>query len=186
MALTNLFVGSNLKMSVPREEDAEVMARWQEDSEYLRNVDTDLAVPLSLKQLEEEGMSVGSKEVYFRLRTLDADELIGFVAIHSIEWNNRCGMLAIGIGEACNRGKGYGTEAVRLMLRYAFQEMNLYRVGLDVIEYNDKGIRAYEKAGFKHEGRSRAAVHRDGERVDRINMGILLPEWEELYLKDRE
>ena len=121
-----------------------------------------------------------NKEVYFRLRTHEEDTLIGFVVIHSIEWNNRCGQLAIGIGLAEHRNKGYGTEALNLILRYAFHEMNLDRVGLDVISYNAKGIRAYEKAGFQLEGRAREAVYRDGRRYDRLMMGILKPEWEAL------
>jgi RimJ/RimL family protein N-acetyltransferase len=53
----------------------------------------------------------------------------------------------------------------------------LNRVGLDVIEYNPGGIRAYEKAGFKHEGSQRSAVYRDGKFFDLINMGILRSEW---------
>lgn len=69
-----------------------------------------------------------------------------------------------------------------LILRYAFHELNLNRVGLDVIEYNERGIRAYQKAGFQLEGRVRQAVHRDGKIYDRINMGILRSEWEALFL----
>jgi RimJ/RimL family protein N-acetyltransferase len=98
--------------------------------------------------------------------------------IHSIEWNNRSGLLAIGIGEQENRNKGYGSDALQLILRYAFHELNLNRVGLDVIEYNEKAIHTYEKAGFQHEGRLRAAVYRDGKSYDRILMGILRTEWE--------
>lgn len=175
----NLFHGSYVKLTATREEDVGVMARWVEDSEYLRNVDTDIALPISEKQLELEG-EPNHKEVYFRLRTLSDDELIGFVCIHSIEWNNRVGTLAIGIGEADNRNKGYGTDAVKLILRYAFHELNLNRVGLEVIEYNGGGIRAYEKAGFQLEGRVREAVCRDGQIYDRLMMGILRSEWESL------
>lgn len=181
MTLTtdNLFYSKRLKMTLPREGDVQTMLQWNEDPEYLRNVDTDIAIPYSEKQLEDEG-ETKNKEVYFRLRTHEEETLIGFVVIHSIEWNNRCGQLAIGIGLAEHRNKGYGTEALHLILRYAFHEMNLDRVGLDVISYNAKGIRAYEKAGFQLEGRARSAVYRDGRRYDRLMMGILKPEWEAL------
>ncbi|CAI6085914.1 GNAT family N-acetyltransferase [Cohnella sp. JJ-181] len=175
----NLFRGKTLKLTGRREEDVQTMAAWMEDADYLRNVDTDIALPVSEKQLESEGES-DHREVYFRLRTLADDELIGFVCIHGIEWNNRAGMLAIGIGEERHRNRGYGTEAVRLILRYAFHELNLNRVGLDVIEYNAGGIRAYEKAGFRHEGRVREAVCRDGRTYDRLMMGILRSEWEQI------
>ncbi|WP_068502295.1 GNAT family N-acetyltransferase [Paenibacillus kribbensis] len=176
MKMENLFCGERIKLAAVREEDAEVMFKWGEDAEYLRNVDTDLALPYTLKQMESEG-TPSPNEVYFRLRTLADDVLIGFVAIHGIEWNNRTGQLAIGIGDMEYRGKGYGAEAVRLILRYAFYELNLNRVGLDVIEYNNQAIRTYEKAGFQLEGRVRAAVLRDGNSYDRIMMGILYSEW---------
>ncbi|ALP38439.1 acetyltransferase [Paenibacillus sp. IHB B 3084] len=178
MKIENLFYGDRIKLAAVREEDAETMFKWGEDAEYLRNVDTDLALPYTLKQMESEG-SPSSHEVYFRLRTLADDVLIGFVAIHGIEWNNRIGQLAVGIGNTDYRGKGYGSEAVRLILRYAFYELNLNRVGLDVIEYNKQAIRTYEKAGFLHEGRVRSAVLRDGNSYDRIMMGILYSEWNE-------
>ncbi|GGL62023.1 GNAT family N-acetyltransferase [Sporolactobacillus putidus] len=172
----NLFYGDLIKLSAPRAEDSQIMARWYEDDEYLRNVDTDIALPKSVNQLEaEESNDAGNIE--FRLRSIKNDELIGFVAIHSIEWNNRTGLLAIGIGEAKNRHKGYGTDALKVILRYAFHELNLHRVGLDVIEYNTGAIHAYEKAGFVHEGRLRAAVCRDGKYFDRLMMGILRSEW---------
>jgi RimJ/RimL family protein N-acetyltransferase len=176
---SNLFYGDKVKLSIAREDDVEIMMKWGEDAEYLRNVDTEMALPKNKEQLASEGKP-GQNEVYFRLRTIDEDELIGFVAIHSIEWNNRTGLLAIGIGDAANRSKGYGSDALKLILRYAFHELNLDRVGLEVIEYNLGGIRAYEKVGFQQEGRKRSVVYRDGKRYDIIVMGILRPEWEAL------
>ncbi|MGV2939915.1 GNAT family N-acetyltransferase [Mesobacillus sp. LC4] len=176
---TNLFRGKTLKLTAKREGDTDIIASWDEDPEYLRNVDTDIALPRPVEHFEGEG-NPGSNSFYFRLRTIEDDRLIGFIVIHSIEWNNRAGMLAMGIGNANDRGKGYGSEALQLILRYAFHELNLNRVGLDVIEYNERGIRAYQKAGFQIEGRVRQAVHRDGKIHDRINMGILRSEWEQL------
>ena len=81
--------------------------------------------------------------------------------------------LAIGIGDANNRNKGYSTDALQLILRYGFDELNLNRIGLDVIEYNHKGIRAYEKGLSQLEGRMRLAVYRDGNSYDLLVMGIL-------------
>ena len=130
-----------------RETDAEVMAMWQEDSEYLRNVDTDVAFPQSLNEIASDGLLKGrrSNSVSFMVRTVQEDGLIGFVAIHGIEWNNRTGLLAIGIGDANDRGKGYGKEAIHLILKYAFYELNLHRVGLDVISYNKAPLRCIKR-----------------------------------------
>ncbi|AFU14042.1 Acetyltransferase, GNAT [Bacillus thuringiensis MC28] len=178
----NLFQNKTIKLSASRGKDIEVMAMWQEDSEYLRNVDTDVAFPQSLQEIASDGLLKGrrSNSVSFMLRTLQDDRLIGFVAIHGMEWNNRTGLLAIGIGDANDRGKGYGREAIHLILKYAFYELNLHRIGLDVISYNKPAIALYKKIGFQMEGCMREAVQRDGKCFDRIIMGILRDEWIEL------
>jgi RimJ/RimL family protein N-acetyltransferase len=74
-------------------------------------------------------------------------------------------------------GKGYDTDAMRVILRFAFQELNLRRVSLDTFEYNPRAIRSYEKAGFVLEGRARGYLNREGKRWDLIFMGILQEEW---------
>ncbi|MBN1658358.1 MAG: GNAT family N-acetyltransferase [Anaerolineae bacterium] len=177
----DLFHGEMVRLAAPEEGDAAAFARWSEDAGYLRGLDTDYARPLSeqemSKRLERSPDDRGSVE--FRIRTLDDDTLIGFVVLHSIEWNNRAASLAIGIGEPGYRDKGYGTDALRAVLRYAFHELNLERVGLDVNEDNARAIRAYEKVGFRREGAMRHALLRDGKWQDRIIMGILYDEWEE-------
>jgi len=172
----DLFRGRLVRLAAPRQEDAAILARWSHDAGYLRAVDTDYARPRGPEAFAPaDGTEANAVE--FRLRTLEDDRLIGFVALHSIEWNNRAGLLSIGIGEPGYRGKGYGSEALRLALRYAFDELNLERVGLDVIANNAAAIRAYERAGFRQEGALRSAVLRDGQRHDRIVMGILRDEW---------
>jgi RimJ/RimL family protein N-acetyltransferase len=86
-------------------------------------------------------------------------------------------LVAIALGERKFWGNGFGTDAMRVMLRYAFNELNLRRVGLIVFEYNPRAIRSYEKAGFVHEGRARGFLYREGQRWDLLFMGILREEW---------
>jgi RimJ/RimL family protein N-acetyltransferase len=177
----NLFRGDLVRLVASAKEDASVLARWSEDADYLRALDSDYARPISAHEFAMRLAPEQSdpNKVEFHLRTLQDDRLIGFVALHSIEWNNGAAMLAIGIGESAYRGKGYGSDALRLILRYAFHELNLHRVGLDVISNNTRAIRAYERAGFQREGTMRDAVLRDGSRHDRILMGILRHEWQD-------
>lgn len=173
----NWFHGSKVRLAAAIQQDAQTLAAYTEDYEYLRNLDTDYAMP---KTVEESGVKSVKMDdgVEFMLRTIDEDRLIGFVALHSIEWNNQAAKLAIGIGKAKDRGKGYGSDALRIILRYAFHELNLNRVGLDVISYNEIAYHAYKKAGFVEEGRMRSAVLRGGKAYDRILMSILRDEWE--------
>ncbi len=177
----NLFRGTLVRLVAPSEDDAPILARWSEDAGYLRAMDSDYARPVSPQEfafrLSPEQADPNRLE--FHIRTLADDRLIGFVALHSVEWNNGVALLAIGIGEPRYRGRGYGTDALQLILRYAFQELNLYRVGLDVIASNERALHTYEKLGFRREGTMRGAVLRDGRRTDRIYMGILRDEWAE-------
>jgi RimJ/RimL family protein N-acetyltransferase len=176
-----LFRGERVRLAAPVPEDAQHFAVWNEDTEFMRQMDTDYVRPRNVQDHEEmiKNMRSGDNNMLFHIRTLDGDRLLGFVAIHSIEWNNQAGLISIGIGDPDYRGKGYGSEALCLALNYAFNELNLYRLGLDVIGSNTRAIRAYEKLGFKHEGAMREAVYRDGVRVTRVIMGMLRQEWKD-------
>ena len=85
--------------------------------------------------------------------------------------------MGIHIGERDFWGKGYGTDALRVLLHYGFDELNLQRVSLSVLEGNARAMRSYEKCGFRLEGRERQAWAYDGRRWDEIYMGLLREEW---------
>ena len=99
---------------------------------------------------------------------------------HNIDWKNRKAVQGIFIGEKEYWGRGYGSDAIRALLGFAFREMNLHRVYLSVYDYNERAIRCYEKCGFRHEGRLRKARFSDGRYHDELMMGILREEFEEL------
>ena len=86
--------------------------------------------------------------------------------------------VSIAIGEAKQWGKGYGYEAMQLVLRFAFDELNLHRVQLTVFCYNKRAIALYEKLGFQREGIHREHLQRDGRRYDMYLYGLLRSEWE--------
>jgi RimJ/RimL family protein N-acetyltransferase len=179
---TDLFQGKLVRLS---SEDpqvmAEALARWNQNSEYFRQLDSDPAHLWSankLKEWFEKNLdSVLPNHMDFGIRTLVGDKLIGFIAFDGLNWNDRDSYVAIGIGEPDFWSKGYGSDAMRLMLRYGFTELNLHRISLTVFEQNPRGIRSYEKCGFKHEGRIREFLLRDGKRSDMLHMGILREDW---------
>ncbi|MGE5508115.1 MAG: GNAT family N-acetyltransferase [Chitinophagales bacterium] len=102
---------------------------------------------------------------------------IGGVGLHGIDWRNRNAELGIVIGRKELQGQGLGTEAIRLMLGYAFDFLNLHKVNLVYFEYNARGRRCYEKCGFKEEGRVRENRYWDGRYWDVIRMGITAEEY---------
>ena len=116
--------------------------------------------------------------VSFGIYTKDDERYIGFSSFSPPDWKNRYTWLGISITAPDDWGKGYGTDAVNVMLRYAFYELNLHRVELGVFDYNPRAIRSYEKLGFVHEGVERQKMFRDGHYRDVYRMAILRHEWQ--------
>lgn len=176
--MNNLFEGQLVRLAAPQEDDSTIFARWSQNADYLRALDSDPARPHSPASFAEWEKDITSGNTFlFRIRLLENDVLIGFVAL-DVNWANQNGFLAIGIGEPDCWGRGYGTEAMRLILNYAFNELSLHRVGLNVISNNQRAIALYEKLGFVREGAQREVVLRDGQRFDLVYYGLLRPEWE--------
>ena len=105
------------------------------------------------------------------------NELVGYAGISSISEINKSGEYFIFIGGKQFWGKGIGTEVTRKILKIGFDNTNLNRIMLTVSELNIGGVKAYEKSGFKVEGRLRQACFRDGEFHDKIIMSLLKSEW---------
>ncbi len=104
-------------------------------------------------------------------------KMIGNIGFFNLDYKNRCAELGIMIGDKSCWNQGYGTEAVRLLVQHGFRTLNLNRIYLRVLENNPRAIRAYEKAGFTHEGRQRQAEFMDGQFVDLLVMSILKSEF---------
>ena len=168
---------------------AEAYSRWSHDSEYWRLETSDCARQFSVwgiqKELEKELEKESENNFFFHIRTLADDRLIGNVGLDGVRWQHGESFVGIGLGEREFWGRGYGTDAMRVILRYAFQELNLRRVSLDVFEYNPRAVRSYEKAGFRHEGCARGYLLREGRRWDLLFMGILRQDWLALPTEDR-
>jgi RimJ/RimL family protein N-acetyltransferase len=176
----DLFRGRLVRLGATSlESAAERVARWAQNSEYYRLLDTEPTRPITAKALKEEWDKEEEGDwVVFDIITLEDDKAIGFVSLNDIDSVHSKCWVGIGLGEPDYWGRGFGTEAMRLALSYAFTELNLHRVNLGVFEYNPRAIRSYEKAGFVHEGRARQELLREGQSWDGLYMGILRPEWE--------
>lgn len=184
-----LFEGEQIRLTaLDVEKDAEVVARWTLDPEYGRLTSSKPTRPLSpmqvKKALEEQVKEAREKRHRFdfaiRLKAAtQADErLVGLAQIEGIEWTHGLGWLSLSIGAAADRGMGYGGEALKLIVRYAFHELNLYRLNTIGFEDNARGLAFLERGGFQIEVRRRQAIQRAGRRWDELRLGLLREDWE--------
>jgi RimJ/RimL family protein N-acetyltransferase len=112
-------------------------------------------------------------EIHFAICLAVGDRHVGNCGFVGIDRDNRIATLGILIGEKECRGKGFGTDAIRALCRFAFEEMDLRKIRLDVHADNAAGLKAYERVGFRREGLLREEVHRAGRPVDVVRMGLL-------------
>ena len=175
---TPLFAGRLVRLVAPNlDTDPDLIARWSRDTVFHRLADNDAAYPLSVMDAKEWLEGDNRRSFRLAIRTLSEDRLIGTIGLWVESWSNGEAWAGIGIGERDYWGNGYGTDAMQLMLRFAFTELGLFRVSLGVYAHNLRAIRSYEKAGFRLEGRVRQDCRRDGQYFDSLFMGILREEW---------
>jgi RimJ/RimL family protein N-acetyltransferase len=179
MITSNLLRGEKIRLTAIENRDIPTIARWWDDSEFLRNYDTAPAFPKSEDQLSRmiSGEQGDPNGFMFGIRPLAADDMIGLLQLSGIQWPHGTTYISIGIGDSHYRGRGMGQDAMELGLRFAFQELNMHRVFLTVIGYNAEAIALYERLGFVREGVYREHVERDGSRYDMFLYGLLRREW---------
>ncbi len=180
--MNDLLTGGLVHLAaVNAQELGKAYAGWNRDSEFKRLAESDPDRLWSAKGIEgwlERKKDPENPNLFcFAIRRSSDGLLIGDGSLDVFRWNDREAFLGIALGDRSFWGKGYGSEALRLLLQFAFMELNLRRVSLTVNEYNPRAIRAYEKTGFVLEGRIRGGLNREGRRWDELHMGILREEW---------
>ena len=176
-------LGKRITLREYRISDLDNIRQWVNDPEITNTLSDVFLYPHSknesevfLNMIMEGKSSIKS----FVIAEKDSLEYIGQIDLFKIDWKNRFAILAIVIGGKEYLGKGYGSEAIRVLLKFAFEELNLNRIELDVYDYNVRAQKCYLKCGFKEEGRMRQKLFRDGQYRDVIKMAILKEEYEEL------
>lgn len=177
-------VGERIYLSPRNPEDYEVMAKWMNDfavTDYLvrSNKVTSLA---SEKEFLEKSKDA---EAAFVIVTLKEDKPIGVISLEEIKHVQQIAEAGIAIGEEEYRSKGYGTEAMKLLLDYGFNYLNLHNINLGVLDANERAIKCYKKCGFKEYGRRHECEYINGKRYGTIYMEILKDEFTGDYIKNK-
>jgi RimJ/RimL family protein N-acetyltransferase len=163
--------GEKVALGPLSREHLPLLLRWNNDFEVLKT--TNQQRPMTAEQFERHRAraDTATDEVHFTIYERAADRPIGGTNLTGI--TGRTATFAIMIGEKDCWGKGYGTEATRLMLEYGFRTLGLHNIMLTAYSFNERGIRAYLRAGFREIGRRRQVIFRDGQLHDLVYMDCL-------------
>ena len=177
-------VGDHIYLSPRRVEDVEKYVEWLNDFETTDYTGRSGAI-MTLEKEREYLENHSGDEASFAIVRLKDDELIGTIGLENISHLRRIATLGIFIGDKESRNKGYGTEAIKLLLEYGFQYLNLNNIKLDLMEFNERAYRCYQKCGFKEYGRRRKCNFINGKYYDTIEMDILAEEFEGDYIRNK-
>jgi RimJ/RimL family protein N-acetyltransferase len=176
----SIIYGERIRLRAPSREDIPLFLEWFNDPE----VTLTLFVSLPISKDEEEKWfddmlksPLEQHPLTIEVKQEGGWKPIGNISFMDIDWISRSAEVGIVIGEKDYWNKGYGSEAMQLMLKHGFETLNLHRIWLRVYGFNTRAIRAYEKSGFVHEGRKREASFIQGKYHDVLVMSVLQPEW---------
>ena len=176
-------VGERIYLSPRNVEDIEIFTQWMNDF-YITDYTGRSHQVVSLQD-EKEYLESGGDKTTFAIIDEQKDEIIGTVGLHKIDNINRTATLGIFIGNRDYWSKGYGTEAIQLIIDFGFNYLNLKNIDLAVMEFNQRAVRCYQKCGFKEIGRRRKCKFINGKYYDSILMDILAEDFKESYIKNK-
>ena len=176
-----MIIGKRIRLRGIERDDIARFVSWLNDPE----VYTHLTPREALSRPEEERwfeqmLNLPSEEhpLVFEIDSPEGWTAIGDIALMKINWRDRSAEIGIFIGEKRFWNQGYGREAMQLVVKHGFANLNLNRIFLRVDDNNARAIRSYERAGFVHEGRLRQARFKDNIYIDTILMSVLHSEWQ--------
>ncbi len=175
-----MICGSRVRFRALERSDLAECQKWLNDPEVIEGLLQ--IVPLSSDDEENWYQQAMSREREARplaLEVLDGNgwRYVGNIGLMNLEWQARAAELGIFIGDKSIWNKGFGSEAVELLLRHGFETLNLNRIYLHVFANNLRARRSYEKVGFVLEGTLREAAYRHGGYLDVHLMSVLRSEW---------
>ncbi|MGD8456953.1 MAG: GNAT family protein [Anaerolineales bacterium] len=175
-----MIIGKRIRFRAPEREDIPTFVNWINDPEVRAGLS--LYLPMSIAEEEEwfdNMLKTPVNEHPLSIEVKDKNDwvIIGNIGLFSFDNIARSAEVGILIGDKTYWNKGYGTEALKLLLKHGFETLNLNRIFLRVYEDNPRAIHCYEKVGFVHEGRMRQGRFTKGQFVDILFMSVLREEW---------
>ena len=169
--------GERIYLSPMCIDDAEKYVKWMNDFKVTDRINASQNVVTLENEKDWIEKNSGIVNYQFAIVKQENDELIGNCSLFDLNFINQIGTVGIFIGDEENRNKGYGTEALKLLISYGFNHLNLNNIMLTVYSFNENAIACYKKVGFKEIGRRREAYFKNNKRYDRIFMDIIREEY---------
>jgi RimJ/RimL family protein N-acetyltransferase len=174
-----MYKGEKVKLRAYKKEDLKSCVEFINDPEVKQNLTP--GIPFPFKYEDElkwyDSLNPMSEKSYsFAIETLEEEMYIGGLGINSVDWKNSVAVVGIFLGKDYFN-LGYGTDAMKIIIKFIFEQMNINKIKLFVYSFNKRAIRTYEKTGFRVEGVLRQEIFRNGEYHDEIIMGLLREDW---------
>ncbi|MBT1247869.1 GNAT family N-acetyltransferase [Thermosipho sp. 1223] len=169
-----------VRLRAYKKEDIDIVLEYINDPEVKKYLVPGIPFPFRKEDEEKWYQNLdpfSTKSYSFDIETLEGKEYIGGCGINDVDWKNSVAVVGIFLGKP-HWNKGYGTDAMKVLVRFIFEEMNINKIKLYVYSFNKRAIKSYEKVGFKKEGVLREEIFRNGKYHDVYVMGILKKEWQ--------
>lgn len=176
--------GERIMLREYMQEDLEHMRKWVNDPDVVDNLSDIFLFPHTLNTTEDFlnlVLNARSRDTcHFVIANKETEAYLGQIDLIQIDWKNRSAEIGIVLGDEKNRGKGYGSESIKLLQYFVFNRLNMNRLEIKVRDFNARAYRCYKKCGFKEEGRLRQHFFINGKYADTLLLSLLKPEYEEI------
>jgi RimJ/RimL family protein N-acetyltransferase len=168
-----MIAGEHVILRAFERDDAERCYRWMNDPNIVRTLKSRYPIAFQNEsEWLERAMHANWNERHFAIERKDDRTHIGNASIHDIDWVSRTAAFGLFVGEPSAWNRGFGSDAIRTLVRFAFEEMNLRKLRINVFEYNDRAKHVLETQGFVQEGRLRREFYREGSWHDLLILSI--------------
>lgn len=174
-----MYQNGRVRLRDLRIDDANSVVQWFDDATLRRQIHGGAPAPIGLETEQEwirQHMGPMEDQQHYAIETMEG-EFIGVCSYSDVCWRNRNCKVGWFLGAADMRGRGYGTDMIRLLLNICFEELGMHKVSLDVFSYNEGAIRLYERLGFVREATKREHVFTQGKYWDEYTYSMLEGEY---------
>lgn len=174
-----MYTGKKVRLREYKKEDVQQAQKYINDPEVKRLLHPGIPYPYTYEDELKwfESLSATKDTYTFAIETLIDKKYIGGCGVNKIDWKNSVAEVGIFIGDKSYWGRGYGTDAMKVLVGFVFQQMNINKIKLNVYSFNERAIKSYLKCGFVKEGILRQEIYKDGKYYDAIIMGMLKEEY---------